>query len=315
MHQTNKSNHIALLVVSQSEKNINPEIVERLSRRGVSYKKTCSHLHEIAPMLKQFGKSILAIIEPNNVQLPKYLTYIMDQPLFLTTPIIFATENTESKIVSQISKIETLFATPISLNPSQFVSKIESCISWYSNNRNAALVKARSFLIEGKIRECLTVIAPKLKSNDIGSLASCLFYQLTRNSSGHNTSESVLLSAIQNNPTDLLTLLTVIDFYLRAGMPQTSLKLMNANKNKGRNNIFTLEHEFQANLMLNRLDSCIEILEDDKSSFENDQRYMDMLLKCMYSEGQSLKTSSSAHKLEQLDKIWQAQTSTQNKTA
>lgn len=319
VQQSSSKNQIALFVISQSNNEISSEIVERLSRRGVSYKKSFTQLNKLAPLMKQYPKSIIAIMAPNTNHLSSYMTYLKDQPLFLTTPVVFATENVDSKDVHQLSKIPTIFVTPLQLTPAQFVSKIEFCISWYNDSSNASLLKSKAYLIAGKLRDSLAVIAPKLKSQDIGSLASCLFYQNIRNISDKATLEKILLDAIQENPTDLFVLQTILDFYLNACMPETVLKLIHANMKKKPASIFTLPYEFQANLMLNRINSCIELLQMQKNFFECDPRYQKWLTKCLYSAGKNL-NSLGSHQLtpgefENLQELWQTQPRLQDKTA
>jgi hypothetical protein len=319
VQQSSKTNQIALFVINQSEEALSPEIVERLSRRGVSYKKSFTNIKQLAPLMMQNPKSILAIVAPNITQLASELTYLKDQPLLLTTPVVFATVNSDSRDVHQLSKLPTIFLTPFPLTPAQFINKIEFCISWYNDSTNASLIKSKAYLMEGKIRDSLAVIAPKLKSPDIGSIASCLFYQNIRNSSDKATLENILLTAIQTNPTDLFVLLTILDFYLNAGMPETVLKLIQANMNKKPGNIFTLPYEFQANLMLNRINSCIDLLLQKKSFFEHDDSYKKVLIKCLYSAGKNMDSLSSdpltPKEIEQLQELWQAQPKTQDKPA
>lgn len=287
------------------------EITERLSRRGWKIAvTTASILRGFKALYDRKGSVLLVGDSP---ELPAILTLRnqVSDPLAILTPTIVASCEENAADKAHLIEMGTPEIIDYPLNPAKFVDTLEWVLRRWSQGHLRKLTEAKNNLLNRQPAVSMKILTQIIGVHEIIPLAVPCLGHFIRKQTDAKTVEKILLNALKEHPRNLGVVIATVDFYLKAAMPDTAIKLITAARKNHGNPRIIIPEQIQALLMLNRVQECIPLLEILKTTGFMPQTARNFLLRCLYAEGFTERFERVAAGenllLEQFQKQWSKQ--------
>ena len=171
------------------------------------------------------------------------------------------------------------------INPSDFMESLQFLLTRWRHGAMPKLFNVRQLMIKGKQMEAMKQLTQMVGDPEMMSIIAPTIANGIRGQSDSKVVEKVLLNAIREHPRSLGIILSTIDFYLHAGMPETALKVIAAAKRNHGNPNLLIPEQIQAKIMLNQVEDCIPLLQTLIDADFLPETAKAFLSRCMYAEG------------------------------
>ncbi len=171
------------------------------------------------------------------------------------------------------------------LTPSKFFPGFTGLLKTWEKEPFLQIRRATYQLIQGHIAEALGTLG-KLKEHPHA-------YRYATNVLSHHLvkagkvkeAETLLLKAFKKSPRDLLNILSLVDFYLQASMPQFALKLLtNASTLQPLSNMLGPDF-MMTHILLGNLQNAIKAISYNNKAGNPDEKSLNFLCRLLLAEG------------------------------
>lgn len=239
----------------------NREIEDRLKRRGWATGMRTTSITQALSEIKQSKASVIVIEDSIDLPVQIVLGRLMRTKIGILTPtmVICGEENIKEKSCFSSIGFPVIVENPN--HPSEFIESFEFLIQRWSQDHMLPILESRQHLIRGNEHSCIKILSHIGQSKDfqafmVANPCLALFFR----QQNIKVAEKILLGMLEHSKRNVGIIISLVDFYLHAAMPNYSLKLLNMAK-KTYNNPKTLLLDFlQAYSLRNEISKTIPIL-------------------------------------------------------
>jgi len=301
-----------IIYISSDTTQVPEEITDRLGRRGWKISVTTGSILRGFKALYENKGSVLLV--GDSKELPAILTLrnqIAD-PLAILTPTIVACCEENAADKSFLIELGAPEIIDFPLNPAKFVDTLEWVLRRWTQGNLRKLTEAKINLLKRRPATSMKILTEIIGIHEIIPMAVPCLGHFIRKKTDPKMVEKILLNALKEHPRNLGIIIAMVDFYLKAAMPDTALKLISASRKNHDNPRILIPEQIQSLLMMNRVHECIPLLEMLKNSGFMPQTARNFLMRCLYAEGFTDRfermAEGQALVLEQFQKQWTKQT-------
>lgn len=260
------------------------EVTSRLERRQWTFVRTSKTVDAFKAITS--GRcSVLIIHDTPELPASFVLRAQIVEPIAIITPTIVVTH--------QDHKIETAFIKDIGapeivespVNPAAFIGSFEWLIRRWSQGSLRKLYQARKLFLDKQYLLFSKLIGNLKEDADLQPLVTPCMAQILMRQSDFKTVEKLLLTSLKEHPRNIGIIVNLVEFYLRAAMPETALKIIAATRKNHGNPRMLFSDQIQAHLMLNQIKECIPLLEALVREDYCRRQASAFLARCLYAEG------------------------------
>ena len=249
------------ITISGSKTASDSEVADRLKRRGWELGSKVSSVEKALDRVAQGDASVIIIEDSPNLPLPVALRAMLKDINGLLTPTIsIASRNTAGE-KSCFGTIGQVIVVEDPYTPSKFIENFEFLTHRWGQDYLAGLNHAGTAYRTNNHQTCIKILSELMATDDLNILsvagpALSLFFRKTN----LKTAEKLLLGVLGKAKRNSGVILSLVDLYLRAGMPGLSYRLLKS-ANAIYNNPKTLMiDQIQTNRMLGLEHHSVPIL-------------------------------------------------------
>ncbi len=274
---------IALL--SANPASFSEEVIARLERRLWSFPVKTAKIPDAFKAISTGRCSVLLIHDTPELPASFILRAQIVDPIAIITPTIVVTHTEhrlETALIKDIGSPELVEAP---LNPAAFIGSFEWLIRRWSQGSLRKLYQARRLFLEKQFLLFSKLIGNLKEEPDLQPLVTPCMAQILMKQSDFKTVEKLLLTALKEHPRNIGIIVNLVEFYLRAAMPETALKIISATRKNHGNPRMLYSDQIQAHLMLNQVNECVPLLEALVREDYCRKQASEFLARCLYAEG------------------------------
>lgn len=276
-----------IALISATPSTFPDEILGRLKRRNWQVSLKATRIRDGFKSLYDGKTSIMLVHDTPELPASFVLRAQIADPLAIITPTIVVAHESHSQDLGLFKEFGMPEVIESATNPAAFIGGFEYLVRRWSVGNLRRLYQARRFLIEKKYLPFTKLLTSLNLEGDIQPLVTPCTAQLLLRQVDFKSVEKMLLAALKEHPRNIGIIVNLVEFYLRAAMPETALSLLAAaRKNYGSPRVLGSD-QIQAYLMLNQVGPCIPILEDLIKEDYCRKQAQEFLVRCLYAEGYS----------------------------
>lgn len=264
---------------------LDSEVVDRLSRRGWKVALHTSSIFKAFRAIYENKASILIIGDSAALPAILCLRNVVSDPILILTPTVVICTNSHAADKSHMKELGHPEIIDAPINPASFIESFEWLLRRWSQGPLQQLRLTRRLLLEKKISEAVKTLSHLMTETEIIPLAVPCLAHFIRRQSDARAVEKILLNALKEHPRNLGIILVMVDFYIKAAMPDTALKIIAAARKNHGNPQVIIPEQVQALVMLNRISEVIPLLESMKATKFMPESAHSFLQRCFYAEG------------------------------
>ncbi len=170
-------------------------------------------------------------------------------------------------------------------NPGEFTDAFEWLLRRWQAGNLKSLISARKVYISRDFKRAAQMLTTLRSETDVQHLVTPCVAQLLMKQGQFKNVEAYLLEALKEHPRNIGLVANLSELYLRAAMPATALKVLEAAR-KNHGNLRPLyPDQIQAHLMLGQVAEVIPLLETLVRDNYRSRDAADFLARCLMSEG------------------------------
>ena len=261
------------------------EIISRLARRNWQVGVNTPKIGVAFKAINCGTCSLLIIHDTKELPASFALRAQIVDPIAILTPTIVVTHPEHQTEAELLKDIGNPILVENGANPADFIGKFEWMLRRWGQGHHQQLFQARKMYADQQFLPFSNLITTLKEDPELQSLITPCMAQLLMKQSNFKTVEKLLLAALKGNPRNIGIIINLVEFYLRAVMPETALKIIAATrKNHGSPRIL-FSDQIQAHLMLNQTKECIPLLESLVRENYCREQATHFLARCLYAEG------------------------------
>lgn len=172
-------------------------------------------------------------------------------------------------------------------NPGEFTDAFEWMLRRWQTGNLKNLIAARRVYIGKDFKKAAQMLTALRSEVDVQHLVTPCVAQLLMKQGQFKSVESYLLQALKVHPRNIGLVANLSELYLRAAMPGTALKVLDAARKNHGSLRPLFPDQIQAHLMLNQIEAAIPLLESMVRDNYRSRDAGDFLARCLMSEGHS----------------------------
>lgn len=173
------------------------------------------------------------------------------------------------------------------LNPGEFTDAFEWMIRRWQTGNLKNLISARRVFVGKDYKKAAQMLTALRAEVDVQHLVTPCVAQLLMKQGQFKNVESYLLTALKSYPRNIGLVANLSELYLRAAMPNTALKVLEAARKNHGGLRPLFPDQIQAHLMLGQVEAAIPLLETMVRENYRRKDASDFLARCLMSEGYS----------------------------
>ena len=283
---------------SANAKEFPEEHLARLGRRGWQLGLASSNVRECLQALHEGSCQILIIHDSPETPASLMMRAQIVDPVGVITPTLVTLDRSHEQEGALLKD----FGEPVLVfdlkNIISFTDSFEWMLQRWSTGNLKKLLKAKQSFIEGDHKATALQFAQLRIEQDIKHLVTPCVAQLLLKQGQFAAAEQYLIDALKSYPRNLGLIANLVELYLMGAMPKTALMILEAARKVHGNVRIMYPDQVQANLMLNRVTECIDLLE---AMIEENYRRTEaaqFLLRCLLSEGYVDRFEKTAKRLK-----------------
>ena len=274
-----------IAMVSSNPSSFPEEVMSRLRRRQWHISLKTSQVSEAFKAFNEAKCSILLIHDTPALPASFILRAQIADPVATLTPTMVVCHPAHSQDLALLKEIGIPELVGSSINPAAFIGGFEYLIRRWSSGTLRHVFQARRHLLNRQFLPFSKLMTSLKADADLQPLVTPCTAQILMRQTDFKSVESLLLDALKEHPRNIGIIANLVEFYLRAAMPETALKLLAAaRKNHGSPRILCAD-QVQAHLMLNQVHACIPLLEELIKEDYCRQQAEEFLARCLFAEG------------------------------
>jgi hypothetical protein len=261
------------------------EVLSRLERRHWHIPVRTPKIQEAFKALNTGKCSILIVHDTPELPASFVLRAQIVDPVSIITPTIVVchpSHNQEQALIKDLGQPE-LIESPV--NPASFIGSFEWLTRRWSQGNLRKLYQARRLFLEKQFLLFSKLLTNLKAEADLQPLVTPCMAQILMRQTDFKSVEKLLLTALKEHPRNVGIIINLVEFYMRAAMPETALKILAATRKNHGNPRLLYSDQIQAHLMLNQLKDCIPLLEALVREDYCRKQAQDFLARCLYAEG------------------------------
>ncbi len=274
-----------IVLISAEPSSFPEEVLARLERRQWITTLRTGKVTEAFRALKEGVATLLLIHDTPELPASLILRAQIADPLAIITPTVVVCHPAHQQEISLLKDMGSPDVVESPVNPSAFITSFEWLLRKWTQGNFQKLYKARRQYIENQQVPFGKTLTALRTEGDIQALTTASLARTMMHQADLKSVEKLLLSALKEHPRSLTIILSLVEFYLRASMPETSLKILGATRKNFGNPRLLFPDQIQAHLMLNQVKESIPLLEAmvrEDYARKSAQTY---LARCLYAEG------------------------------
>lgn len=274
-----------IALVSSGPSAFSEEIIGRLQRRQWHISLKTAHMQEAFKALGAGKCSVLLVQDTPELPASFVLRAQIADPVAIITPTIVICHESHGQDQALLKEMGMPEVIESIKNPAQFIGGFEYLIRRWSVGNFRKLYQARRYLLDRKYMPFSKLMTDLKNEAELQPLVTPCTAQILMRQADYKSVEKMLLVALKEHPRSIGIIANLVDFYLRAAMPETALKLLAAaRKNYGSPRIL-FSDQIQAHLMLNQVGPCIPLLEELIQEDYCRAQAREFLARCLFAEG------------------------------
>jgi hypothetical protein len=297
-----------IIYITGAEPKVPDEIMERLQRRNWHISMTTNNIRSGFKALYEKKGSVLLVEDSPDLPAVFTLRNQVADPLAILTPtmVVCAEDNAATKTCLKEMGTPELIDAP--MQPAIFIESLEFLLRRWSQGQLRKLTETKALLLKRKPGEAVKILTEVAGTHEIIPLAVPCLRHFIRKQADAKAVEKVLLNALREHPRNLGVIIVLVDFYLKAAMPETALKIIEATRKNHDDPQVIVPEQIQALLMLNRVNECIPLLQAMRAANFMPQVASKFLMRCLLAEGYNRRFEQLAamdrHSIEQYQQDW-----------
>lgn len=274
-----------IALVSANPKTFSEEIVARLKRRQWAVSVQTPRISEALQALHSNQCTLLLVHDTPELPASFILRSQILDPLGILTPTIVVCDrahNQEMPLLKELGMPELIESDE---NPAAFVGGFEWLIRRWNQGSLRRLYQARRHYLAKEFLPFSKIMTSLKTEPELLPLVTPCMAQILMRQTDYKAVEKLLLAALKEHPRNIGIIINTVEFYMRAAMPETALKILSATRKNHGNPRLLISDQIQAHLMLNELSPCIELLEELVREDYCRRQAQDFLARCLYAEG------------------------------
>ncbi len=274
-----------IVLVSADPSSFPEEVLTRLERRQWVTSLRTGRINEAFRALREGMCTFLLIHDTPEMPASQILRAQIADPLAIITPTIVVAHPAHQQEIALLKDMGAPDIVESPVNPSAFITSFEWLLrKWSQGNFRKLYLARRQYIENQQVVFGKTLTALRTES-DISTLATASLARTMVHQTDLKSIEKLLLGALKEHPRSLTIILSLIEFYLRASMPETSLKILGATRKNFGNPRLLFPDQIQAHLMLNQVKESIPLLEAMVREDYSRKSAQIFLARCLYAEG------------------------------
>ena len=276
-----------IALVSSSPSTFSEEIMGRLRRRQWHISLKTKQVGEAFKAFNEGKCSVLMIHDTPELPASFVLRAQIADPVATLTPTMVICHPAHNQDLGLLKEIGIPELIDSSINPAAFIGGFEYLIRRWSSGSLRKVYQARRYLLDRQFLPFSKLMTLLKSEADLQPLVTPCTAQILMRQTDFKSVETLLLNALKEHPRNIGIIANLVEFYLRAAMPETALKLLAAaRKNHGSPRILCAD-QIQAHLMLNQVSACIHLLEELIKEDYCREQAEEFLARCLFAEGYS----------------------------
>ena len=277
-----------IIIISKDPLVLTEEIKARVKRRSWNVCLITSDVKKAFRSIKETKASMLIFDGSPDLPASVLLRAQLNDPLAFTTPtLVLCDEHTVEKNHLKEIGVPELVDKP--LNPTKFIDALEWLLRKWSTGDFVKLRQARNLFLENRNLEAAKKLGSLINQVDIIPVVIPSFCYFLSENAENTVIEKMLLGAVKAYPRNLGIIFSTVDFYIRMAMPMMAIKILEAIKKHHGNIMIAFPDHIQANILMNKLEDCIPLLEMMYTSNFMPAFARSTLAKCYLAEGMKQK--------------------------
>lgn len=277
--------HIAL--VSANPKSFSEEIIARLKRRQWSVSVQSTRIGDALNALHKNQCSLLLVHDTPELPASFILRAQFLDPVGILTPTLVVCDQAHKQDMALLKELGLPELIESSENPAAFIAGFEFLLRRWNQGNLRLIFQARRHYIAKEYLPFSKIMTGLKSFPELLPLVTPCTAQILMRQTDYKSVEKLLLGALKEHPRNIGIIINTVEFYLRAAMPETALKILSATRKNHGNPRLLISDQIQAHLMLNELGPCIELLEELIREDYCRNQALEFLARCLYAEGYS----------------------------
>jgi predicted Zn-dependent protease len=269
----------------------------RMDRRGWSAGLITHSPEQCLKAVSAGTCSILIVHDTPEVPASFLLRAQLADPVGIISPTLVLVDpahQSEAAVIKDLGQPD-LVNNP--LNPGEFTDAFEWMLRRWQTGNLKNLLAARRVYIGKDFKKAAQMLTALRSESDVQHLVTSCVAQLLMKQGQYKQVESYLLQALKAHPRNIGLVANLSELYLRAAMPNTALKVLEAAR-KNHGSLRPLyPDQIQAHIMLGQIEAAIPLLE---SLVREDYRGRDagsFLARCLMTEGHTERLTAASNAL------------------
>ncbi len=270
----------------------------RMERRGWSAGIITHNPEQCLKSLNSGVCSIIVVHDTPEVPASFLLRAQLVDPVGIISPTLVLVDPAHQSEVAVIKDLGQPDLVNNPLNPAEFTDAFEWMLRRWQTGNLRNLIAARRVYIGKDFKKAAQMLTALRSEVDVQHLVTPCVAQLLMKQGQYKQVETYLLQALKAHPRNIGLIANLSELYLRAAMPNTALKVLEAAR-KNHGNLRPLyPDQIQAHLMLGQIEAAIPLLEALVRENYRSRDAGDFLARCLMTEGYAdrlAQTSAALH--------------------
>ncbi|MCX6129664.1 MAG: hypothetical protein NTX25_11460 [Proteobacteria bacterium] len=297
LQQQKPTENLNIALLSANQASFSEEILVRLERRNCNFPVKTTKISEAFKALSSGRCSILIIHDTKDLPASFALRAQIAEPFAIITPTIVLLHPEHRAEATSLRNIGDPEILEYSANPAEFISAFERMMRRWNQGPLKQLAHARKLYLDREFLPFSQLIVSLRQVPELQPLVTPCMAQILLKQMDFEKVEKMLLAALKEHPRNIGIIISLVEFYLRATMPETALKIIAASHRHHDIHRLLFADQIQAHLMLNQVKECLPILEALIKEDYCGKQATEFLARCLFAEGFKVKFEKMAAKL------------------